>query len=128
VPEGEAPRVIELPTLEVVALVQAALREAMRGGAVLAVITRHAGVGIGGAFSGELGRPGGQRQLHAVDVSASPGCANIEVCAVIAEQGAYVFAGRLEGQSVRAVHAADPLLADLLIQRLAQASGLRWGD
>jgi hypothetical protein len=29
---------------------------------------------------------------------------------------------------VRAVHAADPLLADLLIQRLGQVAGARLGD
>ena len=56
------------------------------------------------------------------------GCANVEVCALLCEHGAYAFAGRLEGPSVRAVHAADPLLADLLIQRLSQASGLRWTE
>ena len=126
-PLAEAPRVIELPTLEVVGLVQTALREAARGGSALALLTRHAGVGIGGAVGNEPGRPA-QRQLHAVDVSAVPGCANVEVCALVAEHGAYAFAGRVEGQSVRAVHAADPLLADLLILRLGQASGVRWSD
>jgi len=127
-PLSESPRVIELPTLEVVALVQTALREASRGGAALALVTRHAGVGIGGALGGEASRSGTQRQVHAVDVSQTPGCSNVEVCALLAEHGAYAFAGRLEGPSVRAVHAADPLLADLLIQRLSQASGLRWTD
>jgi hypothetical protein len=63
-----------------------------------------------------------------VDVSAAPGCENIEVCALVAEHGTYAFAGRVEGHSVRAVHAADPLLADLLIQRLSQVSGVRFGD
>jgi hypothetical protein len=127
-PVTESPRVIELPTLEVVGLVQMALREASRGGATLAIVTRHAGVGIGGALSGDVVRPGATRQVHAVDVSQTPGCANVEVCAVLCEHGAYAFAGRLEGPSVRAVHAADPLLADLLIQRLSQASGLRWTE
>jgi len=127
-PVTESPRVIELPTLEVVGLVQTALREALRGGATLAIVTRHAGVGIGGALGGDVVRPGAPRQVHAVDVSQSPGCANVEVCALLAEHGAYAFAGRLEGQSVRAVHAADPLLADLLIQRLSQVSGLRWTE
>jgi ActR/RegA family two-component response regulator len=127
-PLSESPRVIELPTLEVVGLVQTALREASRGGATLALVTRHAGVGLGGALGGEVSRASTQRQVHAVDVSQAPGCSNVEVCALLAEHGAYAFAGRLEGQSVRAIHAADPLLADLLIQRLSQASGLRWTD
>jgi len=124
----EAPRVVELPTTDVVGLVLTAVREASRGGPSLVVATRHAGVGIGGALTGEIGRAGAQRQMHAVDVSSAPGCANIEVCALVAEHGTYAFAGRVEGHSVRAVHAADPLLADLLIQRLSQASGARLAD
>ncbi len=124
----EAPRVVELPTTDVVGIVLAAVREATRGGSGLIVLTRRAGVGIGGALGGESSRGGPAKQVHAVDVSAAPGCGNIEVCALLAEHGTYAFAGRAEGHSVRAVHAADPLLADLLIQRLAQVSGARFGD
>ena len=123
----DIPRPIELPMTDVVGLVQAAMREAARGGAVLAALTRRAGVGIGGALAGDA-MPAGSRQIHAVDVSALPGCANVEICALVAEHGAYALVGRSEGHSVRAVHAADPLLADLLIQRLSQASGARWSD
>jgi hypothetical protein len=46
----------------------------------------------------------------------------------VGEHGTYALAGRSEGHSIRAVHAADPLLADLLIQRLAQVSGTRLSD
>jgi ActR/RegA family two-component response regulator/GGDEF domain-containing protein len=123
----DVPRAIELPMTDIVSLVQAAMREALRGGSVLAALTRHAGVGIGGTLTGEAS-PAGPRQIHAVDVSTLPGCANIEICALVAEHGAYALVGRSEGHSVRAVHAADPLLADLLIQRLSQASGARWSD
>jgi ActR/RegA family two-component response regulator/GGDEF domain-containing protein len=127
-PGVEAPRVVELPTTDVVGLVLSAVREASRGGPSLVVLTRHAGVGIGGTLTGDAGRAGAPRQMHAVDVSQAPGCANVEVCALVSEQGTYAFAGRVEGHCVRAVHAADPLLADLLIQRLGQASGARLGD
>jgi hypothetical protein len=123
----DVPRVIELPMTDVAGLVQSAMREAARGGAVLAALTRHPGVGIGGALAGEASTSG-PRQVHTVDVSAVPGCGNVEVCALVAEQGAYALVGRSEGPRVRAVHAADPLLADLLIQRLSQASGARWSD
>jgi hypothetical protein len=119
---------IELPTTDVVALVLGAVREASRGGPALVVLTRHAGVGMGGALGGEPARSGTPRQVHAVDVSHAPGCENIEVCALVSQQGTYAFAGRVEGHSVRAVHAADPLLADLLIQRLGQVAGARLGD
>jgi ActR/RegA family two-component response regulator/GGDEF domain-containing protein len=124
----ETPRAIELPTTDVVALVLGAVREASRGGPSLVVLTRHAGVGIGGALGGEAARASAPRQVHAVDVSSAPGCHNIEVCALVSQQGTYAFAGRVEGHSVRAVHAADPLLADLLVQRLGHVSGARLGD
>ncbi len=124
----EAPRVLELPTTDIVGLVLAAVREASRGGSVLIAVTRHDGVGIGGALSAEAGRSVPGRQVHAVDVGAVPGCKNVEVCAVVGEHGTYALAGRSEGHSIRAVHAADPLLADLLIQRLAQVSGTRLSD
>jgi ActR/RegA family two-component response regulator len=123
----ESPRVVELPTTDVVGLVFSAVREATRGGSALVVLTRHAGVGIGGVLAGDAGRSAA-KQVHTVDVSTAPGCENVEVCALVAEHGTYAFAGRVEGHSVRAVHAADPLLADLLIQRLAQTSGTRLGD
>jgi hypothetical protein len=58
----------------------------------------------------------------------APRCQNIEVCALVAEHATYAFAGRVEGHTVRGVHAADPLLADLLIQRLGQVSGARLND
>jgi hypothetical protein len=122
----EAPRVVELPTTDVVGLVLAAVREASRGGSLLVAMTRHPGVGIGGALSAEGARA--NAKVYAVDVGSVPGCKNVEICAVVAEQGTYAFVGRSEGHSIRAVHAADPLLADLLIQRLAQLTGTRFTD
>jgi len=124
----EAPRVVELPTTDVVGLVLAAMREASRGGPALVALTRHAGVGIGGVLSAEAGRGGSSGRVHTVDVGAVPGCSNVEVCAVVGEQGTYALVGRSEGHSIRAVHAADPLLADLLIQRLDQLTGTRIAD
>jgi len=39
-----------------------------------------------------------------------------------------VLLGRVDHSTVRAVHSADPLLADLVTQRLAEAAGVRIGD
>ncbi len=124
----EAPRVIELPTTDVVALVLTAVREAAHGGSTIVAVTRHPGVGIGGVLSSEAVRGASGRQVLTVDVGALPGCRNVEVCAVLGEHGTYALAGRSEGHSIRAVHAADPLLADLLVQRLSQVSGARLPD
>lgn len=124
----ESPRAVELPMTDVAGLIGAAIREAQRGGPIIAAVTRRAGVGIGGALGGEIAREGDDRRVQAVDVSHAPGCANVEVCAVIAEQGAYAILGRSEGHVVRAVHAADPVLVDLLVQRLGEAAGVRLFD
>jgi GGDEF domain-containing protein len=123
----ESPRAVELPMTDVAGLIGAGIREAQRGGPIVAAVTRRAGVGIGGALGGETGRDD-ERRVQAVDVSHAPGCANVEACAVIAEQGAYALLGRSEGHIVRAVHAADPVLVDLLVQRLGEAAGVRLFD
>jgi CheY-like chemotaxis protein len=124
----ESPRAVELPMTDVAGLIGAGIREAQRGGPIIAAVTRRAGVGIGGALGGEIAREGDDRRVQAVDVSHAPGCANVEACAVIAEQGAYALLGRSEGHVVRAVHAADPVLVDLLVQRLGEAAGVRLFD
>jgi CheY-like chemotaxis protein len=124
----ESPRAVELPMIDVAGLIGASIREAQRGGPIVAAVTRRAGVGIGGALGGEPSREGDTRRVQAVDVSHVPGCANLEACAVIAEQGAYALLGRSEGHVVRAVHAADPVLVDLLVQRLGEVAGVRLFD
>jgi CheY-like chemotaxis protein len=124
----ESPRAVELPMTDVAGLIGAGIREAQRGGPIIAAVTRRAGVGIGGALGGEIARDGDNRRVQAVDVSHAPGCGNLEACAVIAEQGAYAILGRSEGHIVRAVHAADPVLVDLLVQRLGEAAGVRLFD
>jgi CheY-like chemotaxis protein len=123
----ESPRAVELPMTDVAGLIGAGIREAQRGGPIVAAVTRRAGIGIGGSLGGETGRDD-DRKVQAVDVSHAPGCANVEACAVIAEQGAYALLGRSEGHIVRAVHAADPVLVDLLVQRLGEAAGVRLFD
>jgi phage tail protein X len=42
----------------------------------------------------------------------------VEALAVIAEHGTYAFLGRKERSVVRAIHASDPGLADLVFQLL----------
>ncbi len=49
----------------------------------------------------------------------------MEALAILAEHGAYALVARSEGGVVRGVHAADPLLADFLAERLGRAAGVR---
>jgi DNA-binding NarL/FixJ family response regulator/GGDEF domain-containing protein len=123
----ESPRYIELPTPDVVSLVLAAMREAARGGSTRVAVTEHAGVSIGGAVKVSASKED-QHRLVRVDLGSVAGCENIEIFALVAEQGAYALVGRSDRRVVRAVHAADPLLVDLLVQRLGEISGSRVFD
>jgi hypothetical protein len=88
----------------------------------------HAGISVGGAVRAEHARDGEGLRFDAVDLSFLPGCANLEVFCVVAEHSAYVLLGRYEGNLVRAVHAADPLLVDLVLSNLSIATDLRLND
>jgi hypothetical protein len=124
----ESPRYIELPTTDVPGLVASALQEAARGGTAHVAVTKHSGVSVGGALRSELLREGEGTLFESVDVSAAPGCENLEILAIVAEHGTYALLGRSEGNVVRAVHAADPLLVDLLLVKLGEAGGVRLFD
>ena len=63
--------------------------------------------------------------LHALDLGFSSEGADIEALAVIAEHGSYALLGRTGGGMLRGIHAADPLLADVLADRLGRAVGVR---
>lgn len=72
-----------------------------------------------------LGVAAAARQVtnpRVVDVRGEKGCENLEAIVVEAEHGAWVCAGRVVSDRFRGVHAADPLLADVLLRRLAAGS------
>jgi GGDEF domain-containing protein/ActR/RegA family two-component response regulator len=124
----ESPHYIELPAMDLVGLALAAVSEAWRAGQARVVASVHAGISVGGAVRAEHARDGEGLRFDAVDVSALPGCANLEVLCVVAEHSAYVLVGRHEGNLVRAIHAADPLLVDLVLSNLSAATDLRLND
>ena len=68
--------------------------------------------------------------MHAdlIDVTESAGCQDIEALTLIAEHGSYVLLGRVERGHVRGVHAADPVLVDLITRRLGEAARARLVD
>lgn len=124
----DAPRVIELPAIELASLVAAALADARRGGAARVVATQRPGVCLGVMARSALGREALDMQLDLVDVTHAPGCQDLEALTLVAEHGCYALLARAEGGTVRAVHSSDPLIADLITQRLAEASGTRLVD
>ena len=65
--------------------------------------------------------------LHTVEARRFDDCDNAEAVVVVAEHGTWMLCARLEGTQARVVHSADPLLADVVAQKLAKASGVRLG-
>jgi PleD family two-component response regulator len=124
----ESPHYIELPAMDLVGLALSAVSEAWRAGQARVVASVHPGISVGGAVRAEHGRDGDGLRFDAVDVSGLEGCENLDVLCVIAEHSAYVLVGRSEGNVVRAVHAADPLLVDLILRKLSDATDLRLAD
>jgi GGDEF domain-containing protein len=124
----ESPHYIELPAMDLVGLALATVSEAWRAGHARIVASVHPGISMGGAVRAEHGRDGEGLHFDAVDLTALEGCANLDLLCVVAEHSAYVLLGRNEGHIVRAVHAADPLLVDLLLSKLSDATDLRLAD
>jgi len=124
----ESPHYIELPAMDLVGLALSAVSEAWRAGQARVVASVHAGISVGGAVRAEHGRDGDGLRFDAVDVSGLEGCANLDILCVVAEHSAYVLVGRSQGNVVRAVHAADPLLVDLILRKLSDATDLRLAD
>lgn len=120
-----APRSFELPLADAAALAASVVSDALRGGATMLVMAHHEHLSLGAAVRASLGPPRDNVTVHAIDVRSSAQGEDIESLAVLAEHGAYALIGRSEGGVVRGMHAADPLLADLLAERLGRAAGLR---
>ena len=128
-PRGlESPHYIELPAMDLVGLALATVSEAWRAGQARVVASVHPGISVGGAVRAEHSRDGEGLRFDAVDVLGLEGCANLDVLCVVAEHASYVLLGRSEGNVVRAVHAADPLLVDLILRKLSDATDLRLAD
>jgi DNA-binding response OmpR family regulator/GGDEF domain-containing protein len=120
----DSARQITLPSVDLVTLALCVVAEAVRGGNTLVIASQRAGMSIGGAVRSVLERDREDVRFEVVDISLVPECADLEVLLVTAQHGVYVLLGRHEGDRVRAFHANDPLLADLLSQRLADATGI----
>jgi hypothetical protein len=80
---------------------------------------------MGSAVRSDLVREGENFAFETVDVSGAPDCQNLEVLTIVSEHGSYTLLGRSEGHLVRAVHAADPMLVDLVLSKLGEAAGVR---
>ena len=123
--QTSAVRPIELATAEAQTLAQSVVADAQRAGAATIVVAHHADLCLGTAVRAALGHEADKIALHALDLRAVPGCERIEALAIIAEHGAYALVARNDDGVLRGAHAADPLLADVLAERLGRAAGVR---
>ncbi|MEP7123487.1 MAG: response regulator [Byssovorax sp.] len=119
-----APRPISLSVVDLAALAAAVTADALRGGAVLITVAHHAGLCLGAAVRAALTPLRDNVTVHTLDVRSSGGD-DIEALSIIAEHACYALIGRSQGGVVKGLHAADPLLADALAERLGRAAGLR---
>ncbi len=124
----ERPHYIELPAQDFVSVALSAVSEAVRAGQARVVASVHPGISLGGAIRAEYSRNAEDMRFDAVNVAELAGGANLELLCVVAEQSAYVLLGRSEVGVVRAMHAADPLLVDFVLSKLAAATGSRLED
>jgi ActR/RegA family two-component response regulator/GGDEF domain-containing protein len=120
-----SPYPLDLVGPAMLALVAAACREAKRGGTASVLVTARGGMGMASAARQVFAYEAKDPSVHIADVRSAPRCENAEAIVISAEHGSWVCCGRRDDDRFRGVHAADPLLADLVAQRLAQASGAR---
>ncbi len=121
------PASIELPAPDVIGLAVGAVTEAMRGGSTRIYATAHGGLSIGTGVRAACAA-GNNVEVELLDKSRVEECDDVEVLAVVAEHGAYALLGRVDRGVMRAVHCADPLFVDLIIERLGATFGQRLGD
>jgi ActR/RegA family two-component response regulator len=111
-----SPYPLDVACSSLFSLVARACREALRGGDAAVVSTLQPGLGVAAAAR-QVTSP------RVLDVRGEPGCHDLEAIVIEAEHGSWVCCGRLVGDRFRGVHAADPLLADVVSRRLEAAGG-----
>lgn len=115
-----SPYPLDVACASLFALVARACREALRGGEATVTTTLQPGLGVAAAAR-QVASP------RVLDVRQEAGCGNVDAIVVEAEHGAWVCAGRVIGERFRGVHAADPLLADILTRRISAAGSAHAG-
>ena len=115
-PDG--PKSFEGTLAEGFAITTAAIQEGLRGGAALVVAADHEGLGLASAVRAATAHDRDKVELHIKQPQIVIDGHPLEIALIVAEHGVHVLAGRSYEGRLRAVQAADPLLADLFMQRL----------
>lgn len=121
--DPDGPKRLEVSLTEGLAIATVAVTEALRGGEASIVMAEHPGLGLASAVRAALGQDRDKVELHIRSPQTAADRDPLELLVLVAEHGAYVLAGRSREGALRAVHAADPLLADLVMKRLSVSMG-----
>jgi ActR/RegA family two-component response regulator len=113
-----------LPKADAQALVAAACREALRGGSTTLIVATRPESGTLSVSRASALDP--LVTLHEVDASRLDVPGPVEALVLVAEHGTWTYCARIFEHTVLAACSADPILADLLAERLAKASGVRF--
>jgi hypothetical protein len=108
---------LDVSETALLALSMGACREALRGGAATVIVSAR----LAGPVREAL-RDATEVTVRPVDVHALPGCEDVDALVLTAEHGVWACCGRRQRDRFRGVHAADPLLCDLLADRLLQVT------
>ncbi len=124
----DAPRALELPLRDLLALSLALVHAARRGGKVRVLATRAGEATLGATLAASVGhQPEEELSLELVEPSSAPPAQPLEAMALVAEHGAYALLGRVHRGIFRGLHASDPLLVDLITTRLEALAHPRGG-
>jgi ActR/RegA family two-component response regulator len=105
------------------AMVGAACREALRGGGATLLVAFRPETGTLAIVKSIADDP--SVVIHAIDATHLAASGGAEAVILVAEHGTWAYCARRSGDRVLAAHSADPLLADVLADRLARASGVK---
>jgi hypothetical protein len=122
---GVVTRPLDLPPDAARALVTSVLGDAVRAGAAMVLAAGAEGAQVGGAVRQASASARDGVAMYVVDIDRMPGQPTVEALAVLSEHATYALIARESGGRLRGVHSADPLLADLLAERVGRTAGLR---
>lgn len=117
---------LDLAPPALMSVVLAACGDAARGGAAHVAVTLQPGLGLASAAR-QLAAHDKHARVEVFDVREREGCRDVEAIVIIAEHASWVCCGRVDKDRFSGVHAADPLLADVIKKRLQEEGGVRAG-
>jgi ActR/RegA family two-component response regulator len=122
---GMVTRALDLPPDAARALVGSVLAEAARAGSALVLAAGGEGAQVGNAVRQASATAKDGMAVYVVDLERMPGQPSVEALAVLSEHATYALLARESGGRLRGIHSADPLLADLLAERVGRTAGVR---